>query len=317
MIRKLIGLIVVLAVIGAVIGWVLTAPKTLAATDLPDHTPDLANGAFMFHAGGCDSCHSDRAAKGDDRLKLGGGLVLDTPVGKFHVPNISPDPENGIGKWSTLDFVNAMKMGVAPDGSHLYPAFPYYSYQRMKIEDIIDLKAFLDTLPPVAQAVPAHELLFPFSIRRGTGAWKLLYIDGKTFQPDPAATEEVNLGAYLVRAPGHCGECHSPRNIAKAIDESRAYGGGPDPDGKGWIPNITPDVKTGIGSLSHEDIVTVLTGGLSPLTFDSLGGEMAQVTRELKAADELRPGTVAAIGAYLKSLQPIENQSPKKVEPTS
>jgi mono/diheme cytochrome c family protein len=317
MIRKLIAVIIVLAIIAAIVGWVLTSPKTLAASDLPNHTPDLANGAFMFHAGGCDSCHADRAARGEDRLKLGGGLVLESPVGKFHVPNISPDPQHGIGNWTTLQFVNAMKMGVAPDGAHLYPAFPYYSYQRMKLEDIIDLKAYLDTLPPVAVSVPPHELLFPFSIRRGLGAWKLLYIDGKTFEPDPAASAEVNTGAYLVIAPGHCGECHSPRGITQAIDESRALSGAPSPDGKGWIPNITPDVKTGIGALSHEDIVTVLTGGLSPLTFDSLGGEMAQVTRELKAADEMRPGTVAAIATYLQSLPPIVNAAPARPGPGS
>ena len=127
MIRKLIGLLVVLAVIAAAVGWFITAPRTLAATDLPNHTPDVKNGEYVFYAGGCESCHAAKAAQGEDRLKLGGGLVLDTPVGKFHVPNISPDPENGIGKWSTLDFVNAMKLGVAPDGRHLYPAFPYYS----------------------------------------------------------------------------------------------------------------------------------------------------------------------------------------------
>jgi mono/diheme cytochrome c family protein len=172
-------------------------------------------------------------------------------------------------------------------------------------------------LPPVAEAVPPHELLFPFSIRRGTGAWKLLYIDGKTYEPDPAASEEVNLGGYLVRGAGHCGECHSPRNLAKAIDESRGYSGGPAPVGKDWIPNITPDVKTGIGSLGHDDIVTILKGGESPLTFTSVGGDMALVARELTKADELRPGTVAAIAAYLQSLPPIANERPKKATPTS
>lgn len=315
MIRKLIGLIVVLAIIGALVGWFITVPRTLAATDLPDHQPDVANGRYIFFASGCDSCHAAKSAQGEERLKLGGGLELNTPVGKFHVPNISPDPDHGIGKWSTLDFVNAIKMGVAPDGTHLYPAFPYYSYQRMRFEDIIDLKAFLDTLPPVANAVPPHELVFPYNIRRGTGAWKLLYINGKTFAPADGASEEVNRGAYLVRGPGHCGECHSPRNILKAIDEARAYSGGPAPVGGGTIPNITPAEQSGIGSLSHEEIVDVLTGGPSPLTFEALGRDMAAVVRDLKKTEELRPGSVSAIAAYLKSLPPIETTSPKQAGP--
>jgi mono/diheme cytochrome c family protein len=308
MIRRIIGLLIVLAIIAAALAWFLTSPRTMAATELPDHKPDIANGEFIFYAGGCDSCHADRSARGEDRRKLGGGLALSSPVGTFHVPNISPDPEHGIGKWTTLDFVNAMKRGVRPDGAHLYPAFPYYSYQRMTIEDIIDLKGFLDTLPPVATDVPDHELAFPFSIRRGLGVWKLLYIDGEPFEPDPAASAELNRGAYLVRAPGHCGECHSPRNLFQAIDEARGYSGGPSPDGKGTIPNITPDVKTGIGSFSHEDIVSVLSGGISPTKLDVLGGEMAQVVREMKEAEALRPGTLAAIAAYLKSLPPIVNE---------
>jgi mono/diheme cytochrome c family protein len=316
MIGKIVGLLLVLAVVAVAAAWLLTQPTRLVAGDLPAHQPDIANGEFMFYVGGCDSCHADRAAKGEDRLKLGGGLVLDTPVGKFHVPNISPDPDHGIGKWTTADFVNAMKHGVAPDGTHLYPAFPYYSYQRMKIEDIIDLKAFLDTLPPVATDVPPHEIPFPFSIRRGIGAWKLLYIDGKTFVPDPKASAEVSRGAYLVHAPGHCGECHSPRDLFQGIDEARALSGAPSPAGKDRIPNITPDPKTGIGSFSHDDIVTVLSGGPSPVTFTELGGEMTPVVRELKKANELRPGTLDAIADYLQSLQPIVNEKATPASPS-
>ena len=313
MIRKLIVLAVVLAILGAAAFWVLTIPHTLAQTDLPDHKPDVANGQYMFYAGGCESCHSAIDAKGDDLFKLGGGRVLTTPFGKFHVPNISPDKEHGIGGWSTLDFVNAMKRGVRPDGAHLYPAFPYPSYQRMKIEDIIDLKAYLDTLPPVADVVPPHELPFPFSIRRGLGVWKLLYIDGKAFTPDPHGDDKLNRGAYLVTGPAHCGECHSPRNLIGGIIASRAYSGGPAPEGNGHIPNITPDADTGIGSWSESDIASALESSFKP-NFDSFGGAMAAVQRNLAM---LTADDRAAIAAYLKSLPPIKTEKkPPKPAPT-
>ncbi len=288
MVRKLIGVLVVLAIVAAGVGWFLTAPKTLAATDLPEHTPDVANGKYMFFAGGCESCHAAQDAKGDDIFKLGGGLALKTPFGTFHAPNISPDKQHGIGNWSLIQFVNAMKEGVRPDGAHLYPAFPYPSYQRMKIEDIIDLKAFLDTLPPVASDAPPHELSFPFNIRRGLGLWKLLYVNGKTFTPDPNASAEINRGAYLVTGPAHCGECHSPRNFMGGIVASRALSGGPAPEGEGYIPNITPDKDTGIGSWGQSDIEAALETGFKP-NFDSLGSSMAPVQRNMAPSDERRP----------------------------
>ncbi|MCP4383455.1 MAG: cytochrome c, partial [Hyphomicrobiales bacterium] len=208
MIRRLIIIVIVLAIIGAAGFWFLTAPRGLAASALPDHTPDLENGAYMFWASGCESCHAAPGATGDDQLKLGGGLAMKTPFGTFNVPNISPDETNGIGTWSTLDFVNAMKFGVGKGGKHLYPAFPYTSYQRMTLTDIIDLKAFLDTLPPVDNVVADHDVGFPFSFRRGLGLWQLLYVDGEAFVPDPDATDVINRGAYLVGGPAHCGECH-------------------------------------------------------------------------------------------------------------
>ena len=226
--RRLILLLVVLVLVGLAAFWFLTAPRSFAASDLPDHKPDLANGAYMFIAGGCESCHAAKDAKGDEQLKLGGGQVLDTPFGKFHVPNISPDKEHGIGSWAVLDFVNAMKWGVGPGGIHLYPAFPYTSYQRMKMEDLIDLKAYLDTLPAVANAVPPHELPFPFGFRRGLGLWQLLYVDGKTFVPDPKASEAVNRGGYLVagartlrrvphRAQSHRRAAQEPRLCRRSL----------------------------------------------------------------------------------------------------
>jgi mono/diheme cytochrome c family protein len=298
--RKIVLGLIVLALLGVGAFYLLTIPRTIGAGDLPPHTADLANGETMFWAGGCESCHAAVDAKGDDVLKLGGGRALTTAFGTFHVPNISPDPEHGIGKWSLADFVTAMKFGIAPGGVHLYPAFPYTSYQRMKIEDIIDLKAFMDTLPKVADASQPHELPFPFNIRRGVGLWQLRYVDGHTFQPDPAKSEAQNRGAYLVEGPGHCGECHTPRGFDGGPIAAKALAGGPNPEGKGRIPNITPDAD-GIGDWSEGDLVTALTTGLTP-TGDSFGRTMGAVQENLA---RLAPSDVAAIAAYLKTVPPV------------
>lgn len=300
MLRKLLAAIVVLAVAGLAAFWLLTMPRTLAATDLPDHSPDLANGELMFWASGCESCHAAAGATGEDLLKLGGGLALVSPFGTFHAPNISPDREHGIGNWSTLDFVNAMKFGVAPGGVHLYPAFPYTSYQRMRLEDIIDLKAFMDTLPAVTTPSQPHDLPFPFNIRRGLGLWQLLYVDGRTFERAPAADATVNRGAYLVQGPGHCAECHTPRGFDGGLLAARALAGGPALEGTGTIPNITPH-ETGIGDWSESDIVTFLTTGFTP-DFDSAGGAMAAVVRNMAM---LPSEDVEAIARYLTSIPPL------------
>ena len=200
MVRKLIVAVVVLGLIGLAGFYFLTIPHSLAASDLPDHKPDLANGEHMFFAGGCESCHAapasdkcdDKAVK--DQKVLAGGRCLGSPFGTFYVPNISPDPEHGIGKWQLVDFVNAMKFGVGPGGTHLYPAFPYPSYQHMKLEDLIDLKGYLDTLPASANVVRPHDVPFPFSFRRGLGLWKLLYVDGHEVPPVPNASSGPEPG---------------------------------------------------------------------------------------------------------------------------
>jgi mono/diheme cytochrome c family protein len=314
MIGRLIGGLVLIIIIAAAAFWFLTMPQTLGQADLPKHAPDAAHGEQVFYAGGCESCHAAPDAKGDDKLKLGGGLALATAFGTFHVPNISPDKETGIGGWSTLQFVNAMKFGVDDEGEHLYPAFPYPSYQRMTLEDIIDLKAFLDTLPAVSNRVADHDLSFPFNIRRGIGLWKRLYVDGRSFTPDPAQSELINRGAYLVTGPGHCGECHSPRNFIGGVIASRALSGGPAPDGKGTVPNITPDKETGIGDWSEDEIASALSTGFTP-DFDSLGGSMTAVQQNLA---RLPPDDIKAIAAYLKSLPPIRGEKrPAKDAPSS
>jgi mono/diheme cytochrome c family protein len=302
--RKALVVLLVLAVAGAVALYVLTIPRTLDASAVPAHTPDLANGKYMFFAGGCAECHAaplkacnDRKTR--DKELLAGGRCLKTRFGTFNVPNISPDKETGIGTWSTLDFINAMKLGVGPRGVHLYPAFPYPSYQRMTFEDLIDLRAYLDTLPPVKNEVAPHSLSFPFNIRRGLGLWQRIYVDGKSFVPDAHASAELNRGAYLVLGPGHCSECHSPRNFIGGIIADGAFAGARNPEGKGTVPNITPS-SDGIGDWSQEDIAYMLETGYTP-DYDVIGGAMAAVqenTAKFTAEDR------NAIAAYLKSLPP-------------
>lgn len=305
--RRALLTLLVLGIAAAIVFYGLTTPRSIPASALPAHTPDLANGEYMFTAGGCAECHAAPVKKCselevEDEKVLSGGRCLKTPFGVFNVPNISPDKEAGIGNWSTLDFVNAMKFGVAPGGLHLYPAFPYTSYQRMSYKDLVDLKAYLDTLPAVNNKVPPHELSFPFNIRRGLGLWQMLYVDGKTFTPDPDASDEVNRGAYLALGPGHCVDCHTVRNVFGGIVKSKQFAGAPNPDRKGTVPNITPS-DDGIGDWSAEDIAYLLETGNTP-DFDVIGSNMVAVQENMA---ELTPEDRAAIAAFLLSLPPRPN----------
>lgn len=222
---------------------------------------DLKHGEYVARLGGCHSCHTDPAKKD---APLAGGLALATPFGTFHVPNITPDPDTGIGRWSDDDFLRAMTEGVAPDGSPYYPAFPYTSYTRMQRQDLLDLKAYLDTVKPVRNAVRSHDLRFPYSVRSALRVWKWLYFRPGTFRPDPGRSASWNRGAYLVTGPGHCGECHTVRNFLGATKEAHALAGMKEgPDGK-RVANITPHPKDGIGLWSADDMVEFLKSGTRP-----------------------------------------------------
>jgi mono/diheme cytochrome c family protein len=290
---------VVLATAAAL--WLMTAAETVAAEGLPQHKSDPARGEYVFHAAGCDSCHAAEDAKGDEKRLLGGGLALKTPFGTFYSPNISPHPD-GIGGWSDADFVNAVMRGVSPEGAHYYPAFPYPSYQRMTVEDVLDLKAFIDTLPPVAGEAPAHELPLLFRFRRAIGIWKHLYMAERPFMPDPGADARLNRGAYLVTGPGHCGECHTPRDRLGGPIQERAFSGGKSPEGdsKNRVPNITPH-PDGIGDWTVDDITTALRTGLLP-DFETFGGAMVDVQENLA---KLTDADREAIALYLKALPPL------------
>ncbi|MDQ0316238.1 c-type cytochrome [Amorphus orientalis] len=295
--RRALLVLMVLLIAGAAGFWFLTAPRSLAEADLPDHDPDLQNGETLFWAGGCASCHAAPGASGDDLTRLGGGAELESPLGSFHVPNISPDPETGIGGWSTADFVNTLRFGVSPQGRHYYPSFPYASYQHIALEDLIDLKAFMDTLPAVDNKVAPTALPFPFSVRRGIGLWKRLYANSPGFEDNPDLSAQENRGAYLVRGPGHCGECHTPRTLLMGMDQSRWLAGAASLEGDGRVPDITPS-PGGIGSWSAEDIAYYLESGFTP-DYDVVGGAMAAVQvnwANVPAEDR------EAVAAYLKAI---------------
>jgi mono/diheme cytochrome c family protein len=254
---------------------------------------DPERGRLVFAAADCASCHASPGQ--NNTLRLGGGLALASRFGTFRAPNISPDPEVGIGRWRTIDLANALMSGVAPSGQHLYPALPYTSYVHMRVDDVRDLMAFLRTLPPVSGRPPPHELNFPFTIRRAIGLWKLMFFDRTPIVPDPAHGTAWNRGRYLVEALGHCAECHSSRNLFAAIRPAARFAGGPDQEGIGYIPNITPDH---LGAWSEHDIAAMLATGLTrDLRF--VGSSMADVvtnTALLPQSDR------DAIATYIKAL---------------
>ncbi|ESZ47838.1 cytochrome c [Mesorhizobium sp. RSR565B] len=310
--KKFVGAALVLGVVGAGAGWFLSAPVKLDTGTLAQLGPgDAARGKRIFNAGGCTSCHAKPGSQGDGRLQLVGGLELKTPFGTFVPPNISQDPKDGIGAWTVEDLANAMLKGVSPSGEHFYPAFPYTSYARMKPADIADLYAFLKTLPAVAGKAPDNSLSFPFNIRRGLGLWKRLYLSKEPViafadgTPDP-----VLAGRYLVEGPGHCGECHTPRDVTGATRKSQWLAGAPAAEGSGVVPNITSG-EGGLGDWSEADIANYLETGFTP-DFDSVGGAMVDVQRNMA---ELPPGDRAAIAAYLKAVPPHPNGYPVRSKP--
>ncbi|POF31734.1 cytochrome c [Roseibium marinum] len=308
--KKAVIAALVLVLAGAGIGWGLSAPTRMSAQDAALlKVGDAARGELVFWAGGCASCHAAKSANGEDLFRLGGGLRLETPFGVFVAPNISPSQADGIGAWSLVDFANAMTHGTSPDGENLYPAFPYTSYARMSGTDLGDLFAFLNSLPAVEGKAAPHELGFPFNIRRGLGLWKRLYLDPAPVIAAPESGVEADRtlwerGRYLAEGPGHCGECHTPRDFAGGLVLADWLGGAPAPTGEGKIPNITP-VEGGFGSWSAADIAYYLESGFTP-EYDSVGGEMVHVQENMA---RLPASDREAIAAYLKALPPVGTTS--------
>ena len=285
-----------LLLVAAVLAMAVAGP--VSAQDL------VRKGEYLFHAAGCAGCHTDPVTKGP---LLAGGRALKTPFGTFHSPNITRDPTHGIGGWSDADFVKAVKGGVDKAGRHLFPAFPFPSYAGMTDDDAKAIKAYIFSLPAVAKPNREHDVSPPFGWRIAAWGWQMLFFNGPAAPPAPAgASDEVKRGHYLATALGHCGECHTPRNMLGVLDTSRHLAGNPAGPG-GRIPNITSH-ETGVGKMSADDLEALLDSGMKP-DGDVLAGEMAEVINE--TTSKLTPADRKALVAYLRATLPLPS-APKK-----
>lgn len=289
--RTFLKLVILAAIVGAGIGLWVTAPDRVDMAQFDGLTGDATRGEAVFTAGGCASCHHTKGA--EDKLVLTGGMEFVSDFGTFYAPNISPHSDEGIGAWSLEQFANAVTRGVNPKGQHYYPAFPYTAYTKMTDQDLVDLWAYMQTLPASDVANKPHDVGFPFNIRRSVGGWKFLFMSDDYVM----AAGDNERGRYLVETLAHCAECHTPRNPVGALDKSRWMAGAPNPSGRGTIPPLTPDKL----DWSAEDVAYYLESGFTP-TFDAVGGHMAEVVENfahLPAEDR------AAVAAYVKALPPL------------
>jgi mono/diheme cytochrome c family protein len=270
----------------------------LAEAALPKHVANVENGQLIYTIGGCHSCHKP-ATDGADAALPSGGTALKTPVGVFYPPNITPDANTGIGRWTDIQFVNAMQKGLAPDGAHLIPAFPYTSYAKMKVEDVLDLKAYLMSLAPVKATNKPHELFAEPLVRRGIGLWKWVGFDETPWSADAQQSADWNLGSYLVNAPGHCGECHTPRNIFMASKSSAYLMGGPHPEGQGRVPSLHGLIERKRYKDKADLVLAFQNGELFGYDKMSSGGMGAVQTNISK----LPQGHVEAIAEFVTSLK--------------
>lgn len=267
----------------------------------PATDPLVKRGEYLYRVAGCENCHTDREAGG---ARLGGGRALATPLGTFHAPNITPDLQTGIGRWSEADFTRALREGVSPTGEHYYPSFPYTAYARLGDDDVRALWAYLSTRPEVRQPNRAHELPWFLRWRALLAGWKRLYFSPGMYAPRADKSAEWNRGAYLVQAVAHCGECHTPRNALGGFRDGYYLAGTRDGAEGGVVPNITPDRKTGIGRWRASELVEYLETGMTP-DGDFAGDLMAEVIdhglKYLTRADR------QAIATYVLDQPPVEH----------
>jgi mono/diheme cytochrome c family protein len=282
-------------------GGLLAAAALVAAlfflSSDPAQAQDAKRGEYVFNAAGCYSCHTEAKP---DAAPLAGGRGLKTPFGIFYGPNITPDPAHGIGRWTEKDLFRAIREGTSPSGDSYYPVFPFPSYAGMTDEDIRDLWAYLRSVKPVAQPDKPHELSFPFSMRMSALGWQLLFFDPKPFRPDPKQNAEWNRGAYLVRHLGHCGECHTRRDMFGVPDEGKFLAGNPDVP---KAPNIRPGGSRGVGQWSKSDLLYFLETGMTPDN-DFAGSEMADVIKE--NTSKLTADDRTAIASFILALPPVK-----------
>lgn len=255
---------------------------------------DTRNGQYVVQAAGCVGCHTDNKS---GAVPFAGGRALETPFGIFYGPNITPDPQTGLGKWTEADFKRAIRQGERPDGSHYFPAFPYPSFTGMADSDIRDAWAYLRSLPPSNLVNRPHELRFPFGWRFLVGIWKWFFFTPGTGGTAPSVANLVDRGAYLVRVLGHCGECHTPRNFLGGPKSGSAFAGARIPEGK--VPNLTP---TRLKKWSDGDLQEYLVYGTSPngdIAVEPMSEVITNTTSKLTKND------LSAMVAYLRSLKPL------------
>jgi mono/diheme cytochrome c family protein len=265
----------------------------------------VERGAYLARAGDCISCHT---APGG--APYAGGYRLDTPFGYLLAPNITPDSETGIGRWSADDFWRALHDGVNRRGKDMYPAMPYVFYTKVTRQDSDAIYAYLRTVKPVSNAVDVNHLRFPFDQRWTMAAWRELFFTEGTFRPDPARSASWNRGAYLVEGLGHCSACHSPRDVLGGIEKDKAFTGATI---DGWYAlNLTQKPLTGLGDWSAADIATYLKTGAYKGRSTSLG-PMAEVVRN--STSHLTDADLAAMGEYLKSIPPDSSLRPGPIAP--
>ncbi len=263
----------------------------LASTVYASDTPAMSKGEYLTRAADCVACHVVPGGK-----PYAGGLEFKLPFGSLYSPNITPDKETGIGNWTDDEFVDALQKGVGKDGKHYYPAFPYTSYTLMSREDILAIKGYLFSLEPVKQMPPENKISFPFNQRWGMMFWNAIFAGNERFVPDSKQSAEWNRGAYLVQGPGHCGECHTPRNIFQAMSTGNSLAGA---ELGNWMAyNISSDAKYGIGAWPEDAIVSYLSKGYAA-GYGGAGGPMGDaVEHSLRYLD---PADLKAIAVYLKS----------------
>jgi mono/diheme cytochrome c family protein len=292
--RWIVGILVVLVVLGIGAAVYLLRPVEGPARDLT-LVGDATRGAYLIRLGGCIACHTDSK---DGRAILAGGPALPTQFGTFYAPNITPDPEAGIGTWTLAQFSKAMSDGEGPQG-HLYPAFPYESYTLMSDQEIADLYAALKAIPEDATPSKPHEVAFPFNIRLALAGWKNLFFQPQRYVADANKSEQWNRGRYLAFGPGHCVTCHSPRNLLGGIDNGRELAGNPSGGPGGRAPSLLAADLTE-DAYDAATLAQTLSDGFTP-NFDVLGGAMGEVIKE--GTSQWTAEDREAVAAYLTGVE--------------
>jgi mono/diheme cytochrome c family protein len=308
---KRLAIVIVILVIFAAVALALLSrtdrsPGTSPAiAGAPASAAAVARGEYLLKAADCVACHT----VGESGKPFAGGVAFKLPFGTIYSSNITPDPTYGIGAYTDDEFVRAVREGVRRDGKHLYPAFPYTAYTQLSRDDVLAIKAYLWTLPPVAQPNRANELGFPFSQRWGMILWDAAFHKSGRFAPDPTKSAQWNSGAYLATALGHCGECHTPRNLGFGLEHGRELAG---EELQGWRAyNITADPQHGIGSWTDDQILAYLASGHAP-SHASAGGPMLEAVSH--SLQFLNPADASALVTYLRTVPAHEGKHPITVD---